>query len=251
MLCLPQRLRTQAEGHQPFFSTLETDLSKAKDVNERMVRGHSERDVDLDRYRERVQQLLERWQAVLTQTDLRQRELDQLGRQLRYYRESCDGLLQWIQDAKQRQEKIQAVPITDSKTVREQLLQEKVAPVAGQVVLAWPVLSAIPGCGGEATGRLSSPPHVSPETPGGVRPQQGEGGGVPALCQAVHRRHQGAPAGCPCLLWAGLPGGAGAGVGLGRGSPVPGGPEGPGGLLGMLASVLRTPLPGRIMSCSW
>uniref|UniRef100_A0A8C4UVM1 Plectin n=1 Tax=Falco tinnunculus TaxID=100819 RepID=A0A8C4UVM1_FALTI len=120
-----KRLRTQAEGHQPFFSTLETDLSKAKDVNERMVRGHSERDVDLDRYRERVQQLLERWQAVLTQTDLRQRELDQLGRQLRYYRESCDGLLQWIQDAKQRQEKIQAVPITDSKTVREQLLQEK------------------------------------------------------------------------------------------------------------------------------
>ncbi|XP_066847031.1 plectin isoform X25 [Anser cygnoides] len=120
-----KRLRAQVEGHQPFFSTLETDLSKAKDVNERMVRGHSERDVDLDRYRERVQQLLERWQAVLTQIDLRQRELDQLGRQLRYYRESCDGLLQWIQDAKQRQEKIQAVPITDSKTVREQLLQEK------------------------------------------------------------------------------------------------------------------------------
>ncbi|CAM9306108.1 unnamed protein product [Bubo scandiacus] len=120
-----KRLRAQAEGHQPFFSTLETDLSKAKDVNERMVRGHSERDVDLDRYRERVQQLLERWQAVLAQSDLRQRELDQLGRQLRYYRESCDGLLHWIQDAKQRQERIQAVPITDSKTVREQLLQEK------------------------------------------------------------------------------------------------------------------------------
>ncbi|XP_067146147.1 plectin [Apteryx mantelli] len=120
-----KRLRVQVEGHQPLFSTLETDLSKAKEVNERMVRGHSERDVDLDRYRERVHQLLERWQAILTQIDLRQRELDQLGRQLRYYRESCDGLLQWIQDAKQRQEKIQAVPITDSKTVREQLLQEK------------------------------------------------------------------------------------------------------------------------------
>ncbi|XP_010218287.1 PREDICTED: plectin, partial [Tinamus guttatus] len=120
-----KRRRAQVEGHQPLFSTLESDLSKAKDVNERMVRGHSERDVDLDRYRERVQQLLERWQAVLAQIDLRQRELDQLGRQLRYYRESCDGLLQWIQDAKQRQEKIQAVPITDSKSVREQLLQEK------------------------------------------------------------------------------------------------------------------------------
>ncbi|XP_019329910.1 PREDICTED: plectin [Aptenodytes forsteri] len=66
-----KRLRAQAEGHQPFFSTLETDLSKAKDVNERMVRGHSERDVDLDRYRERVQQLLERWQAPDPDKDLK------------------------------------------------------------------------------------------------------------------------------------------------------------------------------------
>lgn len=123
---MPQRLRAEAESHQPFFSTLETDLGKAKDVNERMVRGHSERDVDLERYRERVQQLLERWQAVLGQADLRQRELDQLGRQLRYYRQSCDALRQWIRDARQRQEAIQAVPITDSQAVRQQLLQEKV-----------------------------------------------------------------------------------------------------------------------------
>ncbi|XP_054841177.1 plectin isoform X4 [Eublepharis macularius] len=120
-----KRLRGQVEGHQPLFSTLEADLGKAGEVNERMVRGHSERDVDLDRYRERVQQLLERWQAILAQIDLRQRELDQLGRQLRYYRESYSGLIRWIQEARQRQEIIQAVPITDSKTVREQLLQEK------------------------------------------------------------------------------------------------------------------------------
>ncbi|KAL8181400.1 UNVERIFIED_CONTAM: hypothetical protein K2H54_001018 [Gekko kuhli] len=120
-----KRLRKQVEGHQPLFDTLEADLGKANEVNERMVRGHSERDVDLDRYRERVQQLLERWQAILAQIDLRQRELDQLGRQLRYYRESYTWLIQWIRDAKQRQESLQAVPITDSKAVREQLLQEK------------------------------------------------------------------------------------------------------------------------------
>ncbi|KAM6458440.1 plectin isoform 3-T3 [Liasis olivaceus] len=120
-----KRLRGQVEGHQPVFSTLEADLAKASEVNERMVRGHSERDLDLDRYRDRVQQLLDRWQAVLAQTDLRQRELDQLGRQLRYYRESYVWLMEWIQDARQRQESLQAVPITSSQRVREQLLQEK------------------------------------------------------------------------------------------------------------------------------
>lgn len=121
-----QRLRGQVEGHQPVFSTLEADLAKASEVNERMVRGHSERDLDLDRYRDRVQQLLDRWQAALAQIDLRQRELDQLGRQLRYYRNSYGWLIEWIQDARQRQEGLQAVPITSSQRVREQLLQEKV-----------------------------------------------------------------------------------------------------------------------------
>ncbi|KAJ6661540.1 hypothetical protein lerEdw1_014450 [Lerista edwardsae] len=120
-----KRLRGQVEGHQPLFSTLEADLGKASEVNERMVRGHSERDLDLDRYCERVQQLLERWQAVLAQIDLRQRELDQLGRQMRYYRQCYDGLMQWLREARQRQESLQAVPIASSQGVREQLLQEK------------------------------------------------------------------------------------------------------------------------------
>uniref|UniRef100_A0A672TI14 Plectin n=1 Tax=Strigops habroptila TaxID=2489341 RepID=A0A672TI14_STRHB len=109
-----KRLRAQAEGHQPLFSTLETDLGKAKDVNERMVRGHSERDVDLERFRERVQQLLERWRGVLAQADLRHRDLEQLGRQLRSYRESCAALRHWLQEARRRQEEIQAVPIAGS-----------------------------------------------------------------------------------------------------------------------------------------
>ncbi|XP_026577682.1 plectin isoform X14 [Pseudonaja textilis] len=120
-----KRLRGQVEGHQPVFSALEADLATASEVNERMVRGHSERDLDLDRYRDRVQQLLDRWQAILAQIDLRQRELDQLGRQLRYYRNSYSWLMEWIQDARQRQEGLQAVPITSSQQVREQLLQEK------------------------------------------------------------------------------------------------------------------------------
>ncbi|KAM4028108.1 plectin isoform 6-T6 [Anomaloglossus baeobatrachus] len=120
-----KRMRGQVEGQQPLFSGLESDLGKAREVSEKMLRAHSERDVDLDRYREKVQQLLERWQSIVLQIDLRQRELEQLGKQLRYYRESYEWLIRWIQDAKQRQEKIQSVPITDSRTVREQLQEEK------------------------------------------------------------------------------------------------------------------------------
>lgn len=121
-----QKMRTEAEGEQPVFDSLEEELKKATAVSDKMSRVHSERDVELDHYRQLLSGLQDRWKAVFSQIDLRQRELEQLGRQLGYYRESYDWLISWIADAKQRQEKIQAVPITDSKTLKEQLAKEKV-----------------------------------------------------------------------------------------------------------------------------
>ncbi|XP_046305112.1 plectin isoform X3 [Marmota monax] len=120
-----KKLRTQAEAQQPVFDALRDELRGAQDVGERLQQRHGERDVEVERWRERVTQLLERWQAVLAQTDVRQRELEQLGRQLRYYRESADPLSAWLQDAKRRQEQIQAVPMANIQAVREQLRQEK------------------------------------------------------------------------------------------------------------------------------
>uniref|UniRef100_A0A3B4U8D8 Plectin b n=1 Tax=Seriola dumerili TaxID=41447 RepID=A0A3B4U8D8_SERDU len=120
-----KKMRAEAEGEQPVFDSLEEELKKATAVSDKMSRVHSERDAELDHYRQLLSSLQDRWKAVFTQIDLRQRELEQLGRQLGYYRESYDWLISWIADAKQRQEKIQAVPITDSKTLKEQLAQEK------------------------------------------------------------------------------------------------------------------------------
>ncbi|EHB16908.1 Plectin-1 [Heterocephalus glaber] len=120
-----KKLRAQAEAQQPVFDALKDELRGAQEVGERLQQRHGERDVEVERWRERVTQLLERWQAVLAQTDVRQRELEQLGRQLRYYRESTDPLNAWLQDARCRQEQIQAVPMANSRAVREQLQQEK------------------------------------------------------------------------------------------------------------------------------
>lgn len=119
-------MRAEADGEQPIFDSLEEELKKATAVSDKMSRVHSERDVELDHYRQLLSNLQDRWKAVFTQINLRQRELEQLGRHLGYYRESYDWLIHWIADAKKRQEKIQAVPITDTNTLKEQLAQEKV-----------------------------------------------------------------------------------------------------------------------------
>lgn len=108
------------------FDRLEAELQDAVVVNERMSRVHTERDAELDHYVQLVTNLKERWQAVFAQFKLRQRELDLLGRQMQNYRQSYDWLIQWITDAKKRQENIQAMPISDSKALKEQLAQEKV-----------------------------------------------------------------------------------------------------------------------------
>ncbi|MED6260658.1 hypothetical protein ATANTOWER_025532 [Ataeniobius toweri] len=118
-------MRAEAESEQPVFDSLEEELKKASAVSNKMSCVHTERDIELDHYHQLTTSLQDRWRAVFTQIDLRQRELEQLGRQLGYYRDSYDWLIRWIDDAKQRQENIQAVPITNSKTLKDQLAQEK------------------------------------------------------------------------------------------------------------------------------
>ncbi|KAK5617996.1 hypothetical protein CRENBAI_023629 [Crenichthys baileyi] len=120
-----KKMRAEAESEQPVFDSLEEELKKASAVSNKMSRVHTERDIELDHYRQLTTSLQDRWKAVFTQIDLRHRELEQLGRQLGYYRDTYDRLIRWINDAKQRQENIQAVPITDSKTLKDQLAQEK------------------------------------------------------------------------------------------------------------------------------
>ncbi|XP_061632166.1 plectin-like isoform X14 [Phyllopteryx taeniolatus] len=120
-----KKMRAEAEAEQPVFDSLEDELMKAAAVSDKISRVHSERDAELDHYRQLQSSVQDRWKAVFTQIDLRQRELEQLGRQLGYYRDSYDWLITWIADAKQRQEKIQTEPITDSKTLKEQLALEK------------------------------------------------------------------------------------------------------------------------------
>lgn len=119
-------MRAEAEADQAVFDRLQDELRGATAISDKMTRVHGERDAELEHYRQLVNGLLERWQAVFAQLDLRQRELDLLGRNMKTYRGSYEWLIRWLGEARQRQEKIQAVPISDSKAIKEQLAEEKV-----------------------------------------------------------------------------------------------------------------------------
>ncbi|KAM6899220.1 LOW QUALITY PROTEIN: plectin a [Xenentodon cancila] len=118
-------MRAEAEADQEVFDRLQDELRRAAAIDDKMTRIHSERDAELEHYRQLVGGLLDRWQAVFAQIDMRQRELDFLGRKMKSYRESYEWLICWLGEARQKQEKIQAMPIGDSKALREQLAEEK------------------------------------------------------------------------------------------------------------------------------
>ncbi|XP_052389496.1 plectin-like isoform X13 [Carassius gibelio] len=120
-----QKLHSEANGKQATFDRLEEELQRATAVNDRMSQLYSERDIELEHYRQLVGSLKDRWQAVFAQIELRQRELDLLNRQMQAYKQSYEWLIRWIADAKQRQDKLHAVPIGDSKALQEQLNKEK------------------------------------------------------------------------------------------------------------------------------
>ncbi len=119
-------MKANAEADQAVFDHLQDELKRATAINDKMTRIHSERDAELEHYRQLVSSLLERWQAVFAQIDLRQHELDLLGRHMNSYQGSYEWLIRWLTEARQRQEKIQAVPISNSKALKEQLAEEKV-----------------------------------------------------------------------------------------------------------------------------
>lgn len=121
-----QSMRSEAEADQVVFDRLQDELKRATAVNDKMTRIHSERDTEVEHYRQLVSSLLERWQAVFAQLELRQRELDLLSRHMNSYNGSYEWLIRWLGEARKRQEKIQAVPIGDSKALKEQLAEEKV-----------------------------------------------------------------------------------------------------------------------------
>ncbi|XP_070777554.1 plectin a isoform X2 [Enoplosus armatus] len=118
-------MHAEAEADQVVFDRLQDELRRATAINDKMTRIHSERDAELEHYRQLVSGLLDRWQAVFAQIELRQRELDLLGRHMNSYNGSYEWLIRWLGEARQRQEKIQAVPIGDSKALKEQLAEEK------------------------------------------------------------------------------------------------------------------------------
>ncbi|XP_044531853.1 dystonin isoform X1 [Gracilinanus agilis] len=117
--------RSEVDEKREVFHALEDELQKAKAISDQMFITYKERDLDFDWHKEKADQLAERWQNVHTQIDNRLRDLEAIGKSLKYYRDTYHPLDDWIQQVEDTQRKIQEKQPENSKTLATQLNQQK------------------------------------------------------------------------------------------------------------------------------
>nr|XP_023651005.1 dystonin isoform X2 [Paramormyrops kingsleyae] len=118
--------RTEIDEKCEVFHELEDELQKARNISDRMFKTHNERDFDLDWHKEKADQLSERWMSLHSQIENRLRDLEGIGKSLKYYRETYHTLDEWINDMETTQLKAQQQQPEDSKALAELLNQQKV-----------------------------------------------------------------------------------------------------------------------------
>ncbi|XP_021577494.2 dystonin isoform X18 [Ictidomys tridecemlineatus] len=117
--------RSEVDEKREVFHALEDELQKAKAISDEMFKTYKERDLDFDWHKEKADQLVERWQNVQVQIDNRLRDLEGIGKSLKYYRDTYHPLDEWIQQVETTQRKIQENQPENSKTLATQLNQQK------------------------------------------------------------------------------------------------------------------------------
>ncbi|XP_057159981.1 dystonin isoform X8 [Ursus arctos] len=117
--------RSEVDEKREVFHALEDELQKAKAISDEMFKAYKERDLDFDWHKEKADQLVERWQNIHVQIDNRLRDLEGIGKSLKYYRDTYHPLDDWIQQVETTQRKIQENQPENSKTLATQLNQQK------------------------------------------------------------------------------------------------------------------------------
>ncbi|KAM6918613.1 LOW QUALITY PROTEIN: desmoplakin-A-like [Xenentodon cancila] len=120
-----KQMKNELEQKRDLLSSMESDLAKAVHWNGQISASFHKCDVDLAKYTELVNQMFDRWQRIQTQINNRVLDLDKQEKELTQYQQSRSSLDQWIDNARKRQDTLQAVKLSDIQTLIDHLNQQK------------------------------------------------------------------------------------------------------------------------------
>ncbi|XP_071231699.1 desmoplakin-A-like isoform X2 [Salvelinus alpinus] len=121
-----KQMKSELEHKRDLLKAMESDLVNAVHVNSQISASFHKCDVDLSKYADLVGQMSDRWRRIQTQIDSRVWDLEKQEKQLRHFQQSSGVVDQWIDNAKQRQDTLQAAKFSDIQALMEHLNQQKV-----------------------------------------------------------------------------------------------------------------------------
>ncbi|XP_018532046.1 desmoplakin-A isoform X2 [Lates calcarifer] len=120
-----KQMKSDLEQKRDLLTAMESDLSKAVHWNDQISESFHKCDVDLSKYSDLVSQMSDRWRRIQTQIDSRMWDLEKQEKQLQHYQQSSTSLEQWIDNARNRQDTLQMVKLSDIQTLMDHLNQQK------------------------------------------------------------------------------------------------------------------------------
>nr|XP_029479376.1 desmoplakin-like isoform X2 [Oncorhynchus nerka] len=121
-----KQMKSELEHKRDLLKAMESDLVNAVQVNSQISSSFHKCDVDLSKYADLVGQMSDRWRRIQTQIDSRVWDLEKQEKQLRHFQQSSGVVDQWIDNAKQRQDTLQAAKFSDIQNLMEHLNRQKV-----------------------------------------------------------------------------------------------------------------------------
>ncbi|XP_034744791.1 desmoplakin-like isoform X2 [Etheostoma cragini] len=120
-----KQMKSDLEQKRDLLTAMESDLAKAVHWNGQISAPFHKCDVDLSKFSDLVGQMSDRWRRIQTQIESRVWDLEKQEKQLNHYQQSSTQLEQWIDNARKRQDTLQAVKLSNIQTLMDHLNQQK------------------------------------------------------------------------------------------------------------------------------
>ncbi|XP_029970136.1 desmoplakin-A isoform X2 [Salarias fasciatus] len=120
-----KQMKSELELKRDLLTNMESELSKAVHWNGQISDSFHKCDIDLNKCSDMVNQLSDRWRRIQTQIDSRVWDLEKQEKQLLHYQKGSVSLDEWIDNARKRQDTLQAAKLGDIQTLMDHLNQQK------------------------------------------------------------------------------------------------------------------------------
>ncbi|KAJ0011582.1 hypothetical protein NQD34_012557 [Periophthalmus magnuspinnatus] len=120
-----KQMKSELDHKRDLLNSLESNLSTAIHWNSQVPDSFHKCDIDLSKYSDLVNQMIDRWRLIHGQIDNRIWDLEKHEKQVKHYQQTSTSLNQWIDNARKRQDNLQLVKLNDIQALTDHLNQQK------------------------------------------------------------------------------------------------------------------------------